>query len=176
MMKSENFYGFRTQTTNWIILLSRWSWSDECSFFLDRVFLTECLRCSCVLDDLQRLRVCYDGGYIHTLTCCTHNISAHSSCSQICTSSCVSHTRMAQGHEKGLLHVHVVDLHLALSSLMSHPPLLFLHGHFETIPDFDVHTFIAVLTCPTSARHTQLRTSKREVWLSGQVRPQHTRS
>ena len=28
---------------------------------------------------------------------------------------------------------------------MSHPSLLFLDGHFETIPDFDVHTFLPCL-------------------------------
>ena len=117
MMKSENFYGFRTQTTNWRILLSRWSWSDECSFFLDRVFLTECLRCSCPRGFAPSRRA--QG--VHTHTHLLHaNFSAHSSCNQICTSSCVSHTRMAQGHEKGLLHVHVVDLHLTFSSL-THP-------------------------------------------------------
>ena len=137
MMKSENFYGFRTQTTNWIIFLSRWSWSDECYFFLDRVFLTECLR---VRTHVAATTVCTTVGVRYTHLLHAH-FSAHSSCSQICTSSCVSHTRMAQGHEKGLLHVHVVDLHLAFSSLMSHPSLLFLDGHFETIPDFDVHTF-----------------------------------
>ena len=45
--------------------------------------------------------VCATKG-VHTLTCCTH-ISAHSAfTAQVRTSSCVSHTRTAQGHEKGV--------------------------------------------------------------------------
>ena len=48
----------------------------------------------------------------------------------------------------------------------------FLDGHFETIPDFDVHTFLPYLLVlnpqACASPHEQ-----REVWLSGQVRPQH---
>ena len=46
---------------------------------------------------------------------------------------------------KKVLCTCVTSLHLAFSSLMSHPSLLFLDGHFETIPDFDVHTFLPYL-------------------------------
>ena len=71
----------------------------------------------------------------------THLSHAHFSVAQFLsvhnrTSSCVSHTRMAQVPEK----VHctcVVSLHLAVSLLMIHLSLLFLHGHFETNPDND---------------------------------------
>ena len=59
-------------------------------------------------------RVC-DGGCSHTHLLHTH-FSAHGACI-IClrTSAHVhacAHTRMAQGREQGLLHAHVVSLHL----------------------------------------------------------------
>ena len=65
------------------------------------------------------------------------------------------HTRAWLKVMKKVFLVCVTSLHLAFSSLMSHPSLLFFDGHFETIPDFDVHTF----TCPESAGRAHLRTS-----------------
>ena len=80
------------------------------------------------------------------LTCRTHIFLLHSLSAHIRTSSCVSHTRMAQVPEK----VHrtcVIPLHLAFSLLMIHPCLPFPHGHFETTPDYDftdsdIHKFL----------------------------------
>ena len=71
-----------------------------------------------------------------------------------------------------LLCTCVSFLHLALSSFMSHPSLLFLDGHFETIPDFDVHTFLPYLPV-LKAQGMRISARGREVWLSVQVRPQH---
>ena len=74
---------------------------------------------------------------VHTFTCSTH-IFLHVA---------RAHTRMAEVSVKRCLHICVVPLHLAFSILMSHQSLLFLHGHFETTPDYDfthvpVHTFL----------------------------------
>ena len=75
---------------------------------------------------------------VHTLTCCTHIFLLHSLSAHIRTSSCVSHTRMAQVPEK-VRCACVISLHLAISCLMIHPSsLLFLDGHFETTPDCDL--------------------------------------
>ena len=53
------------------------------------------------------------------------------------TSSCVSHTRMAQVLEK--VHcICVTSLHLAFSLLMIHLSLPLLDCHFETTPDYDL--------------------------------------
>ena len=67
---------------------------------------------------------------------------------------------------KGLLHLHVASLHLAFSSLMFHLPLLLSpDGHFETIPDIDVHDFLAELY-PTQKRGSrELPQEHRGVWL-----------
>ena len=70
----------------------------------------------------------------------THLSHAHFSASQrahcaLRTSSCVSHTRMAQ--VPGEVHCTcVISLHIAFSLLMIHPSsVLFFDGHFETTPD-----------------------------------------
>ena len=42
---------------------------------------------------------------VHTLTCRTHIFLLHSLSAYIHTTLCVSHTRMAQGHQKGSLHM-----------------------------------------------------------------------
>ena len=55
---------------------------------------------------------------------------------------------------------------------MIHPSLLFLDGHFETIPDFNVHTFLPYFLVQ-KAQDMRISGRGREVWLSGQVRPQH---
>ena len=80
----------------------------------------------------------------------THLLHAHFSAHSACTVTfahfhACAYTRVAQGHDKGVCYMWVISLHLAFSSLMSHPSLLFLDGHFETIPDFDVHTFLPYL-------------------------------
>ena len=78
--------------------------------------------------------------------------------------------------EKSVCNAHVVSLHLALSILVSHPSLLFLDGHFETIPDFDVYDFLAELN-PTQKRGSgALPHEHRGVWLPGQVRSHHNLS
>ena len=76
----------------------------------------------------------------------THLMHAHFSAQSVCTitfthlHACHKHAWL-KCHEKGVC-ICVIPLHLALSSLMSHPSLLFCDGHFETILDFDVHTFL----------------------------------
>ena len=74
--------------------------------------------------------------------CCTHTLCT------LHTSHACEHTRMVQARKKCWSHAHVV----LLSFLMFHPSLLlsfllFLDGHFETTPDydltdFDVHDFL----------------------------------
>ena len=67
--------------------------------------------------------------YTHLLH---EHFSAHSACTiTLAHFHACAHARMAQGHEKGVCCMHVVALHLAFSSLMSHPSLLFLHTHFD---------------------------------------------
>ena len=79
----------------------------------------------------------------------THLLHAHFSAHSACTVtfahfSCVSHTRMAQGHEKFVCCMCVISLHLAFSLLMFHPSLLFLHTHLDItflsvfLPNFPV--------------------------------------
>ena len=75
----------------------------------------------------------------------THLLHAHFLRTSARLHAC-AHTRVAQVPEQ----VHcmcVTSLRLAFSLLMSHPSLLFLDGHFETTPDYDltddpVHTFL----------------------------------
>ena len=59
----------------------------------------------------------------------------------------VTHTHGSRSRQKGVCRMCVLVLYLAFSLLMSHPSLLFPHGHFETAPDNDfthdpVHTFL----------------------------------
>ena len=80
---------------------------------------------------------------VHTLTCYTHIFQlAQFVCAHPHSLHACAHTRMAQVSVKEVLCTCVIPLQLAFSSVMSHPSLLFLDGHFETIPDFDVHTFL----------------------------------
>ena len=76
---------------------------------------------------------------VHTLTCRTHIFLYFR------TSSCVS--PWLKSCQKGVCCTCVIPLHLAFSFLMIHPFLLFLHGHFETNPDYDftdsdIHKFL----------------------------------
>ena len=79
----------------------------------------------------------------HTRTCCTH-MFLHIARAHSARLHAPEHTRIAQVCEKGLLHAHVVDLHLAFSILMFHSPsLLFPDGHFETtFPTLTSTTFL----------------------------------
>ena len=82
----------------------------------------------------------------------THLLHAHFSAHSALTAyfahlhACHIHACL-KCHEKGVYRMSVISLHLAFSLLMSHPPLLFPHGHFETTPDNDftddpVHVFL----------------------------------
>ena len=86
----------------------------------------------------------YDGRCTYTHLLHVH-FSAHSACTvTFAHFSCVSHTRMAQGHEKFVCCMCVISLHLAFSLLMFHPSLLFLHTHLDItflsvfLPNFPV--------------------------------------
>ena len=94
-------------------------------------------------------------GSAHTLLSHAHFVCAHPHIFMR------AHSRMAQCHEKGLLHAHVVDLHLAFSILMFHPPsLLFPDGHFETtFPTSTSTTFLPSFTRPKSAGQAHFHTS-----------------
>ena len=179
-MKSEIFLNWfctcthRTQTTNWRIFLSRWSWSDECShvFSLD-IFSNKFIRVSYTCCSNYSV---YDGECTHT-----HLSHAHFSVAQfVCAHSHICmhvHTRMAQVSPKRC----VIPLHLAVSLLMIHPSLLFPHVHFETNPDYDfidkpIHMILPYFSRPESARHAQLRSCircKQRLW-APKVRQDHT--
>ena len=79
----------------------------------------------------------------------------------------VTHTLGSRVSKRFFAHVSHLSISPSPVSCLTHPC-----GHFETIPDFDVHTclpYLLVLTAQACASpHGQ-----REVWLSGQVRPQH---
>ena len=83
---------------------------------------------------------------VHTLTCCTH-IFLHTARAQSPLHfSCVCTYTHGSRVPKRVLCICVISLHLDFSSLMSHPSLVFLDGHFETNPFFDVHTFFPYLS------------------------------
>ena len=75
----------------------------------------------------------YDGRCTYTHMSLAHFSGAHRVCI-LQTSSCVSHTRMAQVSAKGSLHMCQTS---PISHLMIHLSLLFLDGHLETNPDYD---------------------------------------
>ena len=102
------------------------------------------------------------GTYTHLLHA---NVSSHNTCTfclrTLRTSSCVSHTRMAQVSVKEVCAC-VIPLHLAFSILMFHPSLLILHGHFRDHSRQRLHWRshphdLALLSRPKSAGHASLR-------------------
>ena len=114
-MKSENFKGVLyihspNPDDELNIFLSRWSWSDECSFFLDRFHS----------DNFWRFRthaaattVCTTGG-VHTLTCRTHIFLLHSALTAYCAHlHACGHTRMAQVSVKRSLHMRLLPSHVS---------------------------------------------------------------
>ena len=109
------------------------------------------------------MHACFD--FQISLDSCTHTLlSTHIFSARCCTHFYIfmrAHPRMAQGREKGLLHAHLVDLYLAFSILMFHPPsLLFLHGHFDTT--FPSAQSLPSSTRPKSAGHAHFRTRAQE--------------
>ena len=110
---------------------------------------------------------------------------AHFFCAQrahcvLRTSSCVStylHGSRPKGAKKVICTCNV-SLHLVFSRLMSHPSLLFPHGHCETTPDYDFtddprpHD-LAVPSRPKTAGHAPLRTCIAKFGHLGQVRCKH---
>ena len=112
---------------------------------------------------ISMLGVCIHTPVARTFFCCTVCLrtSAHFSC--VCT-----YTHGSRLPKRFFAHVS----HLTFSSLMSHPSLLFLDGHVQTIPDSDIHTFLPYLPV-LKAHGMRLSARGREVWHSGQVRPQH---
>ena len=115
---------------------------------------------------------------VRTLTSCTHIFLLHSLSAHIRTSSCVcTYTHGSSVCKKGVC-ICVVSPYLAISCLMSHPSLLFPHGHFETTPDHDftddfVDTFLPYLPAlkPQDTRNSA-RTPRS--LLPGQIRSQHS--
>ena len=90
--------------------------------------------------------------------------------SHICTFLMRCHIHAWLKGAKKFLCTCVVSLHLAFSCLMSHPSLLFLHGHFEpTFPSAPFLPYFLVL----KAQGMRNSARGREVWPSGQVRPHH---
>ena len=119
VMKSEYFEGFRTQTTNWRIFLSRWLWSGECSFFLDRVFFRQFFG---FRTHVVATTVCTTGRCTHSLVARTFFCAQRAHC-VLRTSSCVSHTRMAPVSVKRCFaHVSLIS---PCRLLPSHDPPIF---------------------------------------------------
>ena len=147
--------------------LSRWSWSDECWFFSRQSF-------SGFRTHVAATAVCKTEGCTYT-----HLLHAHFSAHGACTATfayflCVSHTRMTQAQvvsKRCLLHVYHTSPSCFLY-LMSHPSLLFIDGHFETIPDL-TSTRSCRIYLSWKRRASAPPHEQRGVWLSGQVRPQH---
>ena len=131
-------------------------------FSLDRVFFRQVF--FGFRTHVVATTVCTTGG-AHTHTVARTFFCAQRAHCVLRTSSCVSHTCMAQGHEKGVCTC-VVSLHLPFSLLMIHPSLLFLHGHFETNPDYDLTDSDIHMVFPYLHLH-------HEVWLLGQIRCKH---
>ena len=109
-----------------------------------------------------------------TYTHLTHaHFSAHSACTITFAHFHACHTHAWLKGAKKVRCTCVTSLHLAFSRLMSHPSLLFFDGHFETTPDFDVHTFLPYLPV-LQAQGMRKSARGQAVWLSGHVRPQHS--
>ena len=141
--------------------LSRWSWSDKCSFFLSLDFFSTVF--FGFRTHVVATTVCTTGG-VQTLTCRTHIFLLHSLSTHIRTSSCVSHTRMAQGSSvcKKSVCVCVLDL-----SISSHDSPVFLAVPARSLRDqsrLRSHCWLrhphdlAVLSRPESAGDAPLRT------------------
>ena len=113
-------YTHRTQMTNWSFffcqdghgVMNVLFFSTE--FFSDRFF-----RFSCTCSSNYSV---YDGS-VHTLTCCTHVFLLHSLSAHLRTSSCVSHTRMAQVSVKRFF-AHVSFLSISPSPFSWDSPIL----------------------------------------------------
>ena len=135
--------------------VSRWSWSDECWFFLDSVFLTEFCKVTYTCSSNYRV---YDGECTYT-----HLLHAHFFCCTMCLRtlahfSCVSHTRMAEGCQKILCTCVTSRLFQSHVSPILVVPWWSLRDHSWL---WRPHV-LAVLTCPESAGHAHPRTSSEE--------------
>ena len=84
--------------------------------------------------------VCRRGVYIHSPVARTFFCVQRAHCVLRTLLMRVTHAWL-KGAKK-VLCTCVISLHLTDSGLMSHPSLLFLAGHFETIPDADIHKFL----------------------------------
>ena len=162
--------GFRTQTTNWIIFLSRWSWSDECYFFLGTEFVsTEFFRVSYTCSSDYSV---YDGVCTYT-----HLLHAHFSVAQFALRTSTLLMRVTYTHGSSVckkVFVTWVSLFSPSRLLPSYVSPIFccLRATPHLLIDFPVHTFLPYLPV-LKAQGMRISARGREVWLSGQVRPQH---
>ena len=89
------------------------------------------------VDGATRFTVGHDRVHTHSPVARTVFCAQRTHC-VLRTSSCVSHTHAwLKCHERGVCRMSVFVLCLAFSLLMIHLSLLFLHGHFESTPDYD---------------------------------------
>ena len=99
----------------------------------------------------------------------THSVShAHFLCTFSLRDVQTSRARLAQD----VCSAHVMSLHLVLSILMFHPPLLFPHGHFDTT--FPSAPSSSSFTTPKSAGQAHLRTSAGELGYLADPHALHT--
>ena len=150
------FKGFRTQTTNWRIF--RQDGRGVMNVFFLAEFSRHFLR---FRTHVVATTVCTPGRCTYT-----HLLQAHFSAHGAYTItfahlSCVSHTRMAQGCQKGSLHM----CHISPSRLLQSHVSLILAVPWRSLRD---HSWLwrprvpAELTCPNSAGHAHLRTIAEE--------------
>ena len=131
-IKTDNYW---TLTTNWrfffVKMVMEWSMSFSDCFL--KVSFTSCGNYSTEM-------------HTHSLVARTFFCAQRTHC-VLRTSSCVcTYTHGSSFCKKGVCTC-VIPLYLAFSLFTSHPSLLFLHGHFETTPDYDltdsdIHKFL----------------------------------
>ena len=161
--------GFRTQTTNWIFFLSRWSWSDECWFF--RQIFRGSYTCS---SDYNM----YDGGvYIHSAVArtffCTKRVHNH-----ICTLL----MRVTYTHGSSVCKK-VCCMHMSLISISPSPFSCLTHPCWSRTVTSRLLPATTSLTIPSTRSCSTYLSQKRRthatphehrgVWLPGQIRSQH---
>ena len=165
LMKSENFEGIPYPDDDLNNFLSRWSWSDECYFFLHK---------NC-LDNFKKFRTHVVATIVCMTAWCTytHLLHAHFSAHSACTIT-FAHLRACHTHAWLKWCLHVCPLSLAFSLLMYHPffAVSVRRLSLSLSLDFPVHTFLPYLPV-LQAQGKRISARGREVWLSGQVRPQH---
>ena len=113
--------------------------------------------------------VCTTGVYIHSLVARTFSCAQRAHCVLRTLLMRVSHTHGSRVCKKGVCTCVVFSPSRLLPSLVSP---IFCCLRTTTLSRLSVHTFLPYLLVP-KAQGMRISARGREVWLSGQVRPQH---